>query len=335
MSRWKHKDKSFKILIVCGIVLAGCSHEVTNKSGNVAGLITQPDDLSPIELGDDEHLRLVVTTNIVADVVQNVGGEAIEIVTLIPPGADPHTFQPSPGDLRAMTQAHVILINGADLEEFLYQTLEQIADEVPIVSLSEGIELRQYHTDEDSDADDHDDHAGVDPHVWFDPLNIMIWVENCAQTLGRLDVANQAYYSENAQQYVELLASLHDWIENKVAEIPEQNRKLVTDHLALGYFAQRYGFIMIGAVIPAYSTAAEPSAQELAKLNDTIRAEDVPAVFVGIMTDSRLTALVAQDTGVDLVPLYTGSLGEPGGPADTYLRLIQYDVNAIVQALTE
>jgi ABC-type Zn uptake system ZnuABC Zn-binding protein ZnuA len=333
MSHWKYRALFFKTLIICGFVLAGCSQEAINESGTIASLVTQRADLSPIELGDGEQLRLVVTTNIIADVVQNVGGEAIEIVSLIPPGADPHTFQPSPGDLRAMTHAHVIMINGAGLEEFLYDTLAQIADEVPIISLSEGIELRQYHTD--GDADEHDDHAGVDPHVWFDPLNIVIWAENCGRALGTLDVENRNYFSENTQQYVDTLTSLHDWIENKVAEIPEENRKLVTDHLTFGYFAQRYGFTMVGAVIPAFSTSAEPSAQELAKLNDTIGAEDVPAVFVGIMTDSRLAALIAQDTGVDLVPLYTGSLSEPGGPADTYIRLMQYDVNAIVQALTE
>ena len=327
MSHRKHKALLFLMLIVCGFVLTGCSHEAANSSGTVESLLTRIDDLSPLDLRD-ERLRIVVTTNIMADVVQNVGGEAIEIVTLIPPGADPHTFQPSPGDLRAMTHAHVILINGAGLEEFLHQTLAQVSDEVPIISLSEGIELRQFQTD-------HEDHAGADPHVWFDPLNVMIWAENCAQVLSTLDVENRDFYNANAQQYVEALTSLHDWIENKVSDIPDQNRKLVTDHLAFGYFAQRYGFEMIGAVIPAYSTAAEPSAQELADLNDTIRAENVPAIFVGIMVDSRLTALVAEDTGVDMVALYTGSLGEPGGPADTYIRLMQYDVNTIVQALAE
>ncbi len=334
MTHWKRKALIFLMLIIYGFALAGCSNHAVNQSGTVESMVTRIDDVSPLDLRD-ERLRIVVTTNILSDVVQNVGGEAIEIVTLIPPGADPHTFQPSPGDLRAMTHAHAILINGAGLEEFLHQTLAQVSDEVPMISLSEGIELRQFQTDHDPDSDDHEDHAGTDPHVWFDPLNVMIWAENCAQVLGTLDVENQDFYNANARQYNETLTSLHAWIENDVAEIPDQNRKLVTDHLAFGYFAQRYGFEMIGAVIPAFSTAAEPSAQELADLNDTIRAENVPAIFVGIMVDSRLTALVAEDTGVDLVALYTGSLGEPGGPADTYIRLMQYDVDAIVQALAE
>lgn len=335
MTHWKRKFVIADILIICGFIAAGCSYEAADEAGNVESLVTQLADLSPIELRDEELLRIVVTTNIVADVVKNVGGEAIEIITLIPPGADPHTFQPSPGDLRAMTLAHAILINGADLEEFLYQTLAQVADDVPIISLSEGIELRQFQSDQDPDAEDLKHGAGVDPHVWFDPLNVMIWADNCAQVFGTLDVENQEFYTKNARQYVEALTVLHDWIGNEVAKIPERNRKLVTDHLAFGYLAQQYGFKMIGAVIPAYSTAAEPSAQELADLNDTIKAEDIPAIFVGISTDSRLTALIAQDTGVDLVPLYTGSLSEPGGPADTYIRLMQYDVNAIVQALAE
>jgi manganese/iron transport system substrate-binding protein len=119
------------------------------------------------------------------------------------------------------------------------------------------------------------------------------------------------------------------------AEIPEQNRKLVTDHLAFGYFAQRYGFEMVGAVVPAYSTDAEPSARELADLNDKIKAQGIPALFVGITTNPQLTALIAQDTDVKLVSLYIGSLSKPGGPADTYIRFMQYDVNAIVQALAK
>ncbi len=330
------KTHFFEALIICAAALVGCSSRLSQAaSRNIETLLTPLTELTPIELHDDEKLRIVVTTNIVSDVVQNVGGEAIEVVTLIPAGADPHTFQASPGDLRAMTHAHAILINGAGLEEFLYQTLAQVSDEVPVISISEGIELRQFQADQDTDAHDGGHQAGADPHVWFDPRNVMVWTENAAVLLGALDAENQAFYTENARQYVEALAALHEWIVDKVVEVPEGNRKLITDHLVFGYFAQRYGFEMLGAVIPAYSSAAEPSAQDLAELNDMIQREEVPAIFVGNQSNPQLSALIAEDTEVELVPLYTGSLGEPGGPADTYLRFMQYDVNAIVQALAE
>ncbi|MEJ2570723.1 MAG: metal ABC transporter substrate-binding protein [Anaerolineales bacterium] len=334
MSDW-HNAHFLQVLIICAAVLTGCSSGLSaGGSNDIASLTTPLADLKPVQLAGGEKLRLVITTDIVADVVQNVGGDEIEVVTLIPTGVDPHTFQASPADLRTMTEAHAIILNGAGLEEFLYQTLSQIPKEVPIISLSEGIELRQFSADQVSRAQD-GEHAGTDPHVWFDPLNVMVWTDNSAQLLGTLDAQNRDAYAENAREYVEALVSLDEWIKQMVAEIPEQNRKLVTDHLAFGYFAQRYGFEMVGAVVPAYSTDAEPSARELADLNDKIKAQGIPALFVGITTNPQLTALIAQDTDVKLVSLYIGSLSKPGGPADTYIRFMQYDVNAIVQALAK
>jgi ABC-type Zn uptake system ZnuABC Zn-binding protein ZnuA len=335
MSFRKWRTHFSTALIICAATLGSCSQGLPHEgSGSIDTLLTPLSDLAPVELQENEKLRLVVTTDIVADVVKIVGGEAIEVVTLIPAGADPHTFQASPGDLRAMTEAHAIILNGAGLEEFLYQTLSQVPKEVPVISLSEGIELRQFSADQVTQAQD-GEHAGTDPHVWFDPLNVMVWTDNSAQLLGTLDAQNRDAYAENAREYVEALVSLDEWIKQMVAEIPEQNRKLVTDHLAFGYFAQRYGFEMVGAVVPAYSTDAEPSARELADLNDKIKAQGIPALFVGITTNPQLTALIAQDTDVKLVSLYIGSLSKPGGPADTYIRFMQYDVNAIVQALAK
>jgi ABC-type Zn uptake system ZnuABC Zn-binding protein ZnuA len=296
-----------------------------------------PSDLSPVGLGDEEKLRVIVTTNIVADVVANIGGDAIELTALIPLGADPHTYQPTPGDYRAMADAHVIFISGLGLEESMHGTLEQLAEEVLIVSLSEGIEPRQIGVAEEhehgSELAEKPRLEGVDPHVWFDPFNIMIWAENAAQAMGALNPTNADLYSENALAYIEILEDLHEWIEGKVAQLPERNRELVTDHLTFGYFAQRYGFEMIGAVIPAYSTAAEPSARDLASLEDAILALDVKALFVGITMNPRLAERVAEDTGVILVPLYSGSLSESGDQAGTYIELMRYNVNAIVAAL--
>lgn len=337
------------ILAVCSIAFAACSNGASSQTlleeqGQEHGFtyaeefLTAPANLSPAGLSEGEKLRVVVTTNIVADVVGIIGGEAIELTALIPLGADPHTYQPTPGDYRAMADAHVIFISGLGLEESMHGTLEQVAEEVSIVSLSTGIELRQVGVDEnhesEGEASEHsqDLHPeGVDPHVWFDPLNILIWAENAAQAMGTLDPTNANIYQDNALEYIETIEELHAWIEGQVAEIPKGNRELVTDHLTFGYFAQRYGFEMIGAVIPSYSTAAESSARELASLEDAILALDVKALFVGITVNPRIAERVAEDTGVILVPLYSGSLSEP--EAGTYLEFMKFNVNAIVEAL--
>jgi ABC-type Zn uptake system ZnuABC Zn-binding protein ZnuA len=339
------------ILAVCSIALAACSNAVStqtlleeqgqeNELAYTEEFLTASSDLSSVGLGEGEKLHVIATTNIVADVVGIIGGDMIELTALIPLGADPHTYQPTPGDYRAMADAHVIFISGLGLEESMHGTLEQIAKEVSIVSLSEGIELLQVGVDEkrepesEGEASEHEQDLhpeGLDPHVWFDPFNIMIWAENAAQAMGVLDPTNADLYQDNALEYIEALEDLHAWIEGEVAQLPEVNRELVTDHLTFGYFAQRYGFEMIGAVIPAYSTAAVPSARELASLEDAILALDVKALFVGITVNPRIAERVAEDTGVALVPLFSGSLSEP--EAGTYLELMKYDVNAIVEAL--
>jgi manganese/iron transport system substrate-binding protein len=358
MSRNPLSIMSF-VFAVCFIALTGCSNAaspqeplegqgVEHASTHQEGFLVDPNTLSPVGLGEDEKLRVVVTTNIVADVVVNIGGDGIELTALIPLGTDPHTYQLTPGDYRAMADAHVIFINGLGLEESMYATLEQVAKEVPIVSLSEGIELRQVGADEEhapdgeGEAGEHEEGEGpdehlhqgdIDPHVWFDPINIMVWAENAAQVMGALDPANADFYEGNAHEYLDALEDLHAWIEEMVAQVPKQNRELITDHLTISYFAHRYGFEVIGAVIPAYSTAADPSAQALAALEDTIRALEVRAVFVGMTVNPKLVERVAEDTGVRIVPLYTGSLSESGGLAETYLEFMKYNVDAIVEAL--
>jgi ABC-type Zn uptake system ZnuABC Zn-binding protein ZnuA len=339
------------IFMVCSIALTACSSATSTQTlfdeqrqerglGYAEKFLTAPADLSPVGLVEGEMLRVIATTNIVADVVGIIGGETIELTALIPFGADPHIYQPTPGDYRAMADAHVIFISGFGLEESMHGTLEQIAEEVSIVSLSEGIEPLQVGVEANHEADDEDEASehegdlhpeGVDPHVWFDPLNIMIWAENAAWAMGALDPSNADLYQGNALEYIETLEDLHVWIEGEVAQLPEGTRELVTDHLTFGYFAQRYGFEIIGAVIPGYSTAAEPSARELASLEDAVLALDVKALFVGITVNPRLAERVAEDTGVELVPLYSGSLSEP--EVGTYLEFMTYNVNAIVETL--
>jgi ABC-type Zn uptake system ZnuABC Zn-binding protein ZnuA len=329
------------LLLVFGAFLAACSggaeNAISGSTYHADFILTQPGDLKAVQLQGDGPLHVVATTSIVADVVANVGGKAIELDAIIPRMTDPHGYQLTPGDLRLLHDADVVFINGLGLEEALEQSLSQLPEDIPIVSLSEGIQLREFalgRTDTDADHDP-EAHAatGVDPHVWFDPLNIDVWTDNAAQSLAALDPGNAATFQANSDTYHDQLEDLHNWILTQLEEIPRTDRKLVTDHLLMGYFAQRYDFEIINALLPAFSSAASPSAQELAGIQDSIRQSGVEVIFIGITANRQIAEQMAGDTSVAVVPLYTGSLSELNGPADTYLTFMQYNVRAIATAL--
>jgi ABC-type Zn uptake system ZnuABC Zn-binding protein ZnuA len=272
-------------------------------------------------------LRVVASTTIVGDVVSQVGGNLINLSVLFPIGADPHTFDPRPQDVVAISDAQVVFINGLGLEESLQPALDANAKGT-VVAVSDGIDVRKLDS-----AAAAVEHGGNDPHTWTDPNNVIVWTQNIATALVKADPANAAVYQANADAYIASLRDLDAWIRSEVAQIPPDRRKLVTDHYAFGYFADEYGFEQVGALVGSFSTNASPSAQEIASLEDTIRAQKVPAVFVGTTVNASLADQVAQDTGTKVVPVYTGSLTAPGGDAGTYLAFMHYNVNAIVSAL--
>lgn len=271
---------------------------------------------------------LVATTTLIGDVVTAVGGDAINLSVLLAPGADPHSFDPTPQDAVTLADADVIFINGLGLEQFLGPTLQNAGGDAKIVAVSDGVETIA------RVADDHDhEEGGIDPHTWTDPNNVMIWVENIARALIELNPEQADSINANAAAYKRELTALDAWIRAQVAEIPESDREIVTDHTLFGYFAERYGFRQVGAIVPGYSTLAEPSAQELAALEDAIAKLGVKAVFVGNTVNPKLAERVAADTGVRLVTLYTGSLSAADGPAPTYLDYMRSNVTAIIEAL--
>ena len=289
--------------------------------------------LLPATLTAGQRLRVVATTSIVGDVVQNVGGQAVSLRVLLPLGADPHAFEPTPQDAKAVADAHVIFASGAGLEVFLERLLQSAGEQVPVVPLSYGVDLLRSVAHAEAESEGHED-GEYDPHTWFDPTNVLVWVQNVEQALLALDPDNAEIYQSSALHYQSQVEDLDSWIRDQVACVPQTDRKLVTDHMSFGYFARRYGFEQVGAVIPGYSTLAQPSARDLARLQDTIRTHKVSAVFVGVAVNPTLADRVAEDTGAQLVQLYTGSLSEDGGPADSYLKLMRYNVNAIIDALS-
>jgi ABC-type Zn uptake system ZnuABC Zn-binding protein ZnuA len=271
-------------------------------------------------------LRVTATTTIVGDVVRHIGGEAIELAVLLPAGADPHNFEPAPRDIAAVSEAQVIFTNGAGLEEFMQRLIENAGGEAQVVPLSDTLDLITASPEED-------EHGRFDPHVWLDPNNVARWAPLIAASLSELDPANTASYQENASRYLEDLQALDSWIQEQVSQIPKAERNILSDHLVFAYFARRYDFEQVGAAVPAFSTLAEPSAQELAALEDQIRQGGVKAILVGTTVNPALSERIARDTGIQVVPIYSGSLSPPDGPAPTYLDYMRYNVSAIVQAL--
>jgi ABC-type Zn uptake system ZnuABC Zn-binding protein ZnuA len=211
------------------------------------------------------------------------------------------------------------------LEEALLPVLTTQGSHAVLVSVNAGLTLRTLGADKE--------HGGVDPHTWTSVPNVQQWVKNIAQVLTALDPANQTDYQAAATVYAKELNRLEGEITASLATIPQAKRKLVTDHEVFGYFADHYGFTIVGTVTPGLSTLASPSAQELAALQDQIKAEQVPAIFVGTTASPALATQLASDLGIKVVPLYAESLSAPDGPAPTYLDFMRYTVAAIVAAL--
>jgi ABC-type Zn uptake system ZnuABC Zn-binding protein ZnuA len=310
----------------------------TNEHDHVEAKHTE---LTEMVLGPGEKLRVVATSSIVADMVKNVGGDLIALEFLLPLGSDPHSFQATPQDIAKVAQAHVLFANGLGLEEFLSELMTNAGGQAAVVALSEGVATGQMAeaemaADEHGSAEHSEDehaHAGTDPHTWTTPANAIIFVQNIEKALSALDPANAATYQSNAKQYQGQLKELDDWVKAQIEQLPAENRKLVTDHTVFGYYAERYGLAQVGAVMPAFSTASEPSAQELAALEQIIIAQRVKAIFVGNTVNPGLEQRVTEDTGLKLVTLFTESLGPAGSGAETYVEYTRYNTTAIVEAL--
>ena len=314
-------------LLVIGCTQAKPAED--EKSAGKEGIVTplMLPELAPVDLGG-EKLRVVATTSIIGDVVGHVGGEAIELTTMIEPGQDPHTFEPSAGELTTVAKAHVILVNGWDLEEGLIDDLSNVAENVPLVPLSAGI------TPLLSDQHNGNEVGAVDPHTWLDPHLVREWVNNTEEVFASLDPANVAIYERNGASYLTELDDLIDYYDQQIESIPADRRKLVTNHDSFGYFARSYDFEIVGLVIPAASTFAEPSSGDLVQLLDQMTEAEVCIIFAEATSRTQLADTVAAELkscdAVQVVSLFTGALGPLGSATDSYLGMMRANIEAIV-----
>jgi len=291
------------LFLMVNLLIAGCGMQPTAVSG----------------------VKVVATTTIVGDVVKQIGGERISLTTLLPIGTDPHTYEPRPQDVAAIHDAQLVFINGLELEHSMETVIEANAGG-PVVVVSDGIEVLPF-----SAAGE--EHGSGDPHTWMDPNNVQQWVENITSALVSVDPEGASVYQANAEAYILQLVDLDAWIKDEMAAIPADQRKLVTDHQSLGYFAEAYGLEQVGLVISSLSTNASVSAQDLARLEEVVRTEKVKAIFIEMGASDALASQVARDTGIEVVRIYTGSLGIAESGAGDYINFMRFNVNAIVSGL--
>ncbi len=274
-------------------------------------------------------LKVVAAETFLADIAQNVAGDRIKIEALMPIGIDPHGFEPTPTDVAKIADSNVLIVNGAGLEEFLAKLLNNAGGQRAVIEATTGLISRQRQAGEMADPD----HAG-DPHFWLDPNNVIKYVENIRDGLSTADPEGAATYQTNADAYIAKLKELDRWIADRTKEVPEARRLLVTNHESFGYFADRYGFKIIGTLLPSVSTGSSPSAQQLAQLIDHIKATGAKAIFLETGTNPQLAEQVAIETGSRVVTnLYSHSLTEAGGPAPTYIDMMKFNTTTIVDAL--
>lgn len=261
---------------------------------------------------------ILTSTTLLADIARNVAGDHATIDSMLPIGADPHSYQPTPQDMAKIENSPLLILNGAEYEHFLEPFLANNKKQTVITTT--GINLRK--NDE-----------GVDPHAWLDPNHAVVYVENIRDGLIQLDPPNAEIYKSNAAAYVAELKNLDIWIKEQVAQIPAEKKLLITNHEALGYFAERYGFTVAGSVIPSFSSNAAPSAQQMAGLIDEINALGVSAIFLDAADNDALANQIASETGAMVISdLHLESLTE-GAPAATYIDLMKHNVTRIVEAL--
>ncbi len=285
---------------------------------------------------DDGRLDVVATTSQIAALTREVAGDRVDLTTLIGPGVDAHDFEADPGQVRAISDADLVLRNGIGLDDFLDDIIEGSA-ESRVVTVTDGVTTQPgaaHEEDEEEHEDDGDEHGDDDPHVWHDVDNAKVMTQRIAEALAEADPANASFYDENARDYAAVLDETDAEIRALLDPIPADARKMVTNHDAFGYFIRRYDLEFIGAIIPSVTSEAETSAGDLAVLQDLIEEEGVRAIFAEAEIDPRIAEQLARDTDIEIVDdLYADSLGPEDSEAGTVHGMLLWNARKIAEAL--
>ena len=305
-----------------------------------------------------EKLNVIATFSILGDIVANVGGDRVEVTTLVGPDGDAHVFQPSPADAEAVAGAQVIVANGLGFEGWMDRLVEASGTRATVITAAEGVTPIAFgeeehdhdhaegeehdHDHADGEAHNHDhaedeaghdhDHGALDPHAWQSVTNVALYVGAIERGLASADPEGAETYAANAAAYLAELDTLDADIRAAVAALPEDRRTIVTSHDAFGYFAADYGLTFVAP--QGVSTEAEASAQDVAALITQIREAGIAAVFVENIADRRLLDQIAAETGATIGgTLYSDALSGPEGPAATYLTMMRHNLTQLTAAL--
>ncbi|TCK23126.1 zinc/manganese transport system substrate-binding protein [Ancylobacter aquaticus] len=306
-------------------------------------------------------IPVVASFSILGDFVTQVGGDRVEVTTLVGPNGDAHVFQPAPGDAKKVAGAQIVFVNGLGFEGWIDRLVKASGTKAEIVVATNGIAPRAMakedeeghdHAshdhgkgDEEHDHDDHakkdghdydhggHDHGGVDPHAWQSVANAQVYVANIRDALIAADPAGKAAYEANAAAYTARLQALDAEVKAAVATIPENNRRIITSHDAFGYFGAAYGVEFIAP--QGVSTDSEASAKDVARIIRQIKAAKIPAVFMENISDPRLVKRIAKETKAKVGgELFSDALSDDKGPASTYIDMMKNNVAQLSSALS-
>jgi zinc/manganese transport system substrate-binding protein len=276
-----------------------------------------------------EKVKAVASFSILADLVRQVGGERVEVSTLVGRNGDAHVFQPSPADANRVAGARLLFMNGLGLEGWIERLARASETKATTVVVSAGV--RPIEGQDEHAGHGHEHH--LDPHAWQDVANTKIYVTNIRDALVAADPGGREAYEANAARYLAELDALDAEVRAAVARIPVNRRKIITTHDAFGYFAAAYGIEFIAP--QGVSTDAEASAKDVARIIRQIKTQKIPAVFLENVSDPRLLERIAKEGGARIGgKIYSDALSQEGGPAGTYIDMIRHNVNAFSAALT-
>ncbi|WP_322515491.1 metal ABC transporter substrate-binding protein [Rhodopseudomonas palustris] len=291
----------------------------------------------------DDRIRVVASFSILGDFVRNVGGDRVEVTTLVGPNGDAHVYTPSPTDAKTIADAKLVVVNGLGLEGWLPRLVQSSGGKATIVTATKGVKAREADGDDDHDHAGHDkgghdksghahDHGKTDPHAWQSVRNAGIYVANIRDALIAADPGGADAYRANADAYLGKLDALDRDVRAAVAAIPAARRKVISTHEAFGYFADAYGVTFIAP--QGVSTESEASARDVATIIRQIRKDKVPAVFLENISDPRLMQRISAETGAKIGgTLYSDSLTAENGDAPTYIDMVRHNIRTLTSAL--
>ncbi len=275
--------------------------------------------LGVVPLHAEERLNVVASFSILADFVRNVGGDRVNVVSLVGPDGDVHVYAPAPQDAKTIAGAQLVVINGLGLEGWLPRLLQSSGSKAVVVTASNGVDPLELGSE-------------ADPHAWQSVANAKIYVRNIRDALVQADAGDAGYFRQNAEHYLAELDSLDREVRDDVAKIPPERRKVISTHRAFGYFEKAYGIAFIAPL--GVSTETEPSARDVAAIIAQVKKDRIPAIFLENISDDRLVRRIAEETGAKLGgTLFSDSLTGEKGLAPTYIAMARHNIKALTSAL--